>query len=671
MATRSSRKGSPQREPRTASERIARKVNRVTSPDDQKRDLRWWLQDEPHKAVFTLGERIARTTRARRMQDFYLACLYDDDELASLVAGANAVGTYTPQTMSTNIIKRQVDAFVTKQAKNRPVPMGLTTAGNYSQQRRAKMLSKFFEGVLDEVGFWETREQRLRDGALFGDGFAWNYRVGRKFVHDRVFPWEVEADPREAMYGKPRSIFIRRYVDKLQLIDRYPDFEEEIHRSQSKADDDQWTIGWDETCDLVLVRAVWHLPSGENADDGRFGLCVSDATLELADYKRPYFPLSRFSVLPGLVGWRGQGIAKQLTGLQYEANAVGMSLQEQRYMTGSYIFVEGDSGVEVDTLDNGTLSVVRYEGERPTFETPSPWHPQLFDWYMFLRGRAPAEETRLSEQAVRGEKPPGLDSGAAVRAWNQLDDEAYIPAGHIDERDVIATCWQHFDLAEEIYDERDEDGDDKPYIVRVESKQYGRSVLEEIDYAAVRLDREQFTLRVFPTSFLAGTPAERMQTVKELIEAGFLSQDEALALLDFPDLQRVMNLRGAARRNIERLLEKLREADDPEAAYEYPQPAWNLELTKALALMGYLEAKLDGVPDKNLRWILQLAIDAQKELDGGAAGTQQGAQAAQGEANAGETPPMPAEQQYAPPTQPVLPEGAAPPTAMPLVPGGP
>lgn len=682
MPRSSSKKGSPQKEPRTSKERIAAKVASASGPKQPPKNARFWEHgEEAHLAIFADGERISRATRARREQDLYLACLYDDEELASLVSGHQSVSAYAPQTMSTNIIKRQVDAFVAKQSKNRPVPMGLTTGGNYGQQRRAKALSKFFEGVLDEVGYWETREQRLRDGALFGSGLAYNYRVGRKFHHDRAFPWEVEVDPREAMYGKPRTLRFKRYVDKLVLIEQFPEFEEQILEAQAKAEEDRWSLGWDETCDLVLLRGAWRLPSTEDAKDGWFGLAVSNATLDLAQYTRPYFPFSKFDVLPGLVGWRGQGIAKSLTGLQFEANSVGMSLQEQRYMTGSYVFVEGDSGVETDTLDNGTLTVVRYQGQAPQFHTPNPWHPQLFDWYMTLRGRFPAEETRISEMATRGEKPPGLDSGKAIRAWNQIDDEAYLPAGRCDERDVINTCWQFFDLAEEAYDSKDEHAG---YSVKVEDRKHGRSVLEELSYKDVRLDREQFTLRVFPTSFLTGTPAERMQTVKELTEAGFLSQDEAISLLDFPDLQRVMNLRGAARRNIERLLEKLRESKDPQKDYEYPEPAWNLELCKALALMAYLEAKLDGVPEANLRQILQFATDAQGLLDGdqpepnaAAVENADAEQLAMAEAEAaaaeGMMPggPMPdAGAQYAPPQEPVMPANAVAPEAMPMLPGG-
>lgn len=666
--------------PRNASERIKAKVE-AASATHRPMDRRWWLEEnheDAHKIIFDDGRRIAKVTSGRRTQDLYMACLYDDDELAALVSGRGAIGRYTPQTMSTNIVKRQTDGFVAKGTKNRPIPMGLTRGGNYGQQRRAKALSKIFEGILDDVNYWETREMRWRDAALFGSGFAWNYRVGQKLFHDRVFPWEVEVDPREAMYGKPRTLRIRRYVDRLQLIEQFPDYEDEILDSESKADDDRWSVGWDETCDLVLVRGVWHLPSSENSGDGAYALAVSEAVLGgVKEYTRPGFPLSKLDVLPGLVGYRGQGLAKGLTGIQYEANAVGLKLQESGYMMGSYWLIENGSDIETDVLDNGVGTAVRYSGSKPEHYTPAPWHPAFFDWYMFLRGRAPAEETRMSEQATRGEKPPGLNSGEAVRAWHQIDDEAHVPTGRGDERDVIATCWQHFDLLEEIYgDSIGEDADEeqkKPYIVRVEHRKHGRSEIQELDYAKVRMDRKDLILRVFPTSFLTGTPAEQREAVNELIQMGFLSQDEALILLDFPDLQRVLTLRGAARRNIERLLEKYKDHEgDPlaDGIYEYPEPAWNLELCKALALMGYLEAKLDGVDEPNLKAILKFATDAQAEMDKAKAKLAGEAAPVTTDAAVGGVAPNVGEQ-FIPPEGQIAPENAVAPEAMPLLPGGP
>lgn len=642
----------------------------------QPRDLRWWRAEEPHVAVFDIVRRIGDQTSSRRRQDLYHACLYDDAELATLMQGSQALNEFTPQTLTSNVVKRQVDTFVAKISKNRPVPMALTSGGTYTQQRRAKALSKFFEGVLEQVDFWPTRTMRLRDGAVFGSGLAHNYRVGGRLVHDRMYPWDVRVDPREAQYGKPRSLYVRRFVDRLVAMERWPKHADDILEAEAKAEEDRYDVGWDGTSDLVLVIEAWHLPSREGARDGSHAICVSNKTLSLDLYERDYFPFSKWDFSPGIVGWWGEGMAKQLSGLQYEVNAIGLRLQEQAYMTGTYVWAGADPGIEVDRLDNGVLGVVR-SPQQPTFFNPPAWHPQIFDYYRFLRGAAAAEEVRISELSSRSEIPRGLDgaSGKALRTYHDIEAEGFVPQGRADEEDVIDTCWQLLDLAEEIHAEAQQpDAKTTGLSVQIEERRAGRSVLKDIDFGEVRLDRDEFTLRVFPTSFLSGTPAEKLASVRELIDAGFLSQDEAMSLLDFPDLERVMSVRGAARRNIEKILQGILESDDPESVYVYPEPAFNLELCRALAIMTYLDAWTDDAPEENLRWVLQFAIDAEEQLSsvaGGGAPPMDDAAAA-AEAQMGPEPglpPMPGEeQQYAPPDAPPLPANAVAPEAMASIP---
>jgi hypothetical protein len=639
------------------------------------KDLRWWRSDEPHVAVFANVERLGRVARQQQTQDLYYACLYDDSELANLIQGGAALSSAVPQTMTTNICRRQVDTYVAKMTKNRPVPMALTTGGDYGAQRRAKALTKFFEGVLDSVGYWKTRTLRLRDGAIFGSGFARNFRVGKKLFHERKFPWEFRVDPIDAMHGRPRSLYIRHHVDRLVLIDRYPQKAELIQQADSRTMDDSWDVSLDDTSDVVLVEEAIHLPSSEpteeNAKDGAWALCISNATLDEGDYIHDYHPISKSDYSPPLIGWRGQGMVSQLAGLQFEVNSIGLRLQEQGYMTGSYCLVPMGSGIETDTLDNGTLSVVRYEGQEPKFVTPSPWHPQFFDYYQKMRGNFAADITGISGLSSRSEKPAGLDSGKALRTYHDIDAENLIPQGREDERDAVDTAWQLFDLMEEIHDEAGEHGE--KYVVKVEKRADGRSAIEDISYDKVRMDREEFTLRTFPTSFLASTPEDRWQQVSEMADKGLFSQDEMLALLDFPDVQRVLNLRGSPRRAVERIIERFLDSDDPKPIM--PEPTMNLDIVVALGTLAYLEAKwIDEVPEKNTAALLEFVLAARTMRD--ATGGPQGGAQAPGElppgpddmapVNApGMMPPGPAELYAPPPDGAPLPGNAVAPVVMP------
>lgn len=649
------------------------------------RDLRWWQHEKPHEVVIDRWKRIGKRTSSGRNRDVYYAALYDDPALVAAVQGHAAIGEFTPQTMATNIVRRQVDTFTAKISKNRPVPMGLTSAGNYSQQRRAKAISTFFEGILDQVGFWPTRTLRIRDGAIFGSGLALNYRVGRKIVHDRLFRREVRVCPIDAERGKPRTVLIGRRVDKLLLAERFPQHAEKIFSASSYVDDGGWKgLDDDELNATVFVVEAKHLPSSETSGDGAHAICIDNETLSIGEYKYDHFLLSKFDFSPPVAGWFGTGLASQLEGLQYEVNAVGMKMQERHYLMGSYVMREANSDVEYEQIDNGTMTEIVYSGQQPSFHNPPAVGSDLFNWWQTLRTQMPAEITGISGLSSRAEKPAGLYSGRALRTYHDIDTENLTPQGRADEDDVIATCWQFFDLAEEIYaetkeePERGEKRETGPYVVKVESRKRGRSVLEEIDYGKVRLDRESFKLRTFPTNFLRGTPEEQIQSVNEMIEAGFLSQDEALILLDFPDLQRVLNLRTAARHIIERTLESFLEAEDPtaEGVYVYPEPPMGLELCKALAIMTYLEAKLDGASEANLKLVMDFYLDAKGELDRANAPPAEAAPGVTGAppepmpGDPGAMPSGPGGPLYAPPDQPLMPAGAVAPAAISALPPG-
>lgn len=592
--------------------RVERVESRLTRPGDG----RWWIDQECHDKLFGQLERLLRLNAARRKQDLYYACLYDDAEFATLMQGSRALGEFTPQTMTTNIVKRQVDAFVAKHTKNRPLPMAYPNGGTYGEQRRARALTSVFEGALEQVEFWQTRTLRRRDGAIWGSGFALNHRVGNKLFHDRAFPWEFLVDPREAMYGKPRTLLLLRWVDKLVLMERFPKFAEQIAQAENYEDRGGWSFGIDDTTDLVLVVHAWRLPSKDptekDSKGGSFAMCVSNATLMHAEYKRDYFPVSKWDFSPALVGWFGDGMAKQLDGLQYEVNAIGLRLQEQGYMTGTFVWTPPGVGFDSEMVNNGVFTHIESE-KQPVFFNPSPWHPQFFDYYMRLRGEFAAQETRISEMAVRGDIPPGMESGRAIRAWNNLDDSAFVPQGHADEDDVIDTSWQLYDLIEEIHEE--EKGGDTQFTVSTSRQQNGRVILEDADWGKVRMERDAFKLKVAPTSYVRGSPAEQMQSADDLAAKGLVSVDEIYAMLNVPDVQALLNKKTAPRRAIEKILQAILDADDPASAYMSPEPAMGLELCRALGLMTYLDAFTQDADEEHLRYVLNFAVEAELQLE--------------------------------------------------------
>jgi hypothetical protein len=538
----------------------------------------------------------------------YHACLYDDSEMAGLGPSSYSMTEFEPSTLAFNVIRQNVDTCVAKIAKSRPLPMAVTAGGNYSQQKRAKLFNRFIEGQFDQCDVWRVGRQLARDAALFGIGIAHNFRVGSKICHERVFPWEIDVDPREAQYGAPQTLYMRRWVDRLVLAHRFPQFAGEIEVCRYSPNDETTDLGFDESADLVLVVEAWHLRSGEDADDGKHTITIANATLLSEDYERDNFPFSILRMSDPVQGFFGTGLAKLLTGLQYTINDCAARYQEDMHMSSGYILLEEGSGVEQGHLDNGPLKTLSYRNVPPQWVYPQPGHP---DRWKFFTGLIPLsfQATGVSQMGATSQKPAGLNSGEAIRAYDDIESERFLLFGRAFEEYFIDVAWQFFDLAEEIAES------EGSFKVRTSGRAHGRRVLFEIDYAEARLDRDTFKLFVFPTSLLSKQPSARLEQVKELAQAGWLSPEESKMLLDFPDLERVQNLEQAAHEIVEAIIERLLDGDpeDPDL-YVAPEPMFNLALCAAKGQHAYLLAKLDGADEGNLALLRQFVVDAQNEM---------------------------------------------------------
>ena len=81
-----------------------------------------------------------------------------------------------------------------------------------------------------------------------------------------------------------------------------------------------------------------------------------------------------------------------------------------------------------------------------------------------------------------------------------------------------------------------------------------------------------------------------------MLQAGMLTQQEARALLDYPDLEAVNSMATASQEiftmMIERILEK--------GIYQPPEPYMNLSMGIAMMQSAYLRAKINQVPETRL-----------------------------------------------------------------------
>ena len=530
-----------------------------------------------------------------------------------------------------NVVQSMCDTVTAKIAKNRPRATFLTSGGDYKMQRKAKLLERFCDGQFYSTGIYNVAPKVFLDACVFGTGAMKIYEHDGKIKVERIFPNELVVDDRESVYGNPRQLFQVKYVDRDVLNNLYPEHRDAIYAAPAPEDDGR---GYDESNQIVCIEA-WHLPSGEGAGDGRHVICIDGATLLDEPYERDYFPFVFIRWTERLLGFYGQGLAEQLTGIQLEINKLLFNIQEQMHLAKPKVFVEAGSKIAKAHLNNETWGVIEYRGTPPQFFVPRTVSGEIFSHLDRLFNRA-YEITGVSQLAAQSRKPAGLESGVALREFQDIETERFMITAQQYEKAFLDAARQMIDLAREVAAR----GDSYEVI------SHGDKSIEKIKWKDINLKEDQYVMKIYPTSLLPTTPAAKLQKVIEMRQAGMLSQEESRGLLDYPDIEAVNSMATAARDDVNMLIEQMLEKGE----YIPPEPFSNLELSVKLMQSAYLRAKINKVPEERLdllRRYIEECINLITQMQ----------QAAQQQAMAAMAP---QQAQQAQPAAPTEPSGATP-----------
>jgi hypothetical protein len=112
------------------------------------------------------------------------------------------------------------------------------------------------------------------------------------------------------------------------------------------------------------------------------------------------------------------------------------------------------------------------------------------------------------------------------------------------------------------------------------------------------MDRDAFSLRLFPTSSLPSHPAARQQMVADMLNTGMIDQQQYMDLLGIPDVTRIMGLKTAPYDMAERLIDQI--LTKGEMATTVPELG-DQKITLKLAQAHLLRALADGMPEDDDR----------------------------------------------------------------------
>lgn len=555
----------------------------------------WWkTEDERQLAAEVCSTatylKTNQTYRLRQLAvDIRLYCgLSVYNYAGSSVSKMDKTKTLPDDRPTFNLINVGVETLVSRIAQNKPQPKFLTDGADYKERHLAQQLNQFIQGEFYRTHTYAKVKRMFRDGLIMGGSALKVYRgEDDKVCIDRVLQTDLYVDDNDSLNGEPQQLIQLKLMDRDKLLSANPDkASEKIISSTPQSYPDNAPDSGRTTADQVLVVEAWKLPCGDQEKPGykpgRHVIATSGGVLFDEEWHKEKFPFVFFNYSDPFLGFWGQGIATQLFGTQISLNRILYTITRAITLVGvPRVFIDQSSKV-VKAHNNNEIGVlVTYSGTKPSYEVAPCNAPELY-----------AERDKLIEYGLRqvgvsdmqatGEKPGGLDSGEAIRSYDDVNSDRFSQTSEKFDQIFIDLSYLMTDTAMDIAKETGS----------YQTVYPNKDGTKEIDLPKMSILKNPFIIQCFNESSLPRTPAGRIATVTEQVQAGMLSLKEGRRLMHFPDLEQNEKLDNASEERIFKMLDAMVE----DGKYDPPDTFIDLELATTLVVQYinlYLAAGLE------------------------------------------------------------------------------
>lgn len=619
--------------------KVIRKPKDNSSGESQ--NFKWWIETDNEMVQ---AQQIAGTIKfiamhqSSRIEQLTSSTRLYGNSSINMMGGAvfartqAAVANPSSQRISFNLCASVIDTLTSRVAKNKVVPTFITQGGDWKMQMKAKKLTKFADGIFYQTKAHEKSVYCFRDAGVWGKGWVHPYREGKNIFLERVLPHEILVDQIEAINGDPRQLHRVKVADRGVIIAMFPEKEDELNMMSPATIQE---IGGSGTAsDLLTVTESYHLRSSEDSEDGWKIICCGDVVLHKQEWKYDYFPFPSIYYSKRIIGDDGQGACERLQGIQLEINKGMITIQRSHWLqAGPKVALENTSKIVKQHLNNDIGAIITYTNNPPIYMTPPIIQAEVYSWVDSLIDKGYRQEG-VSEMSAASKMPAQELSGRALRSLNDMESERFLFLQQQVEAFSLEVINQMIDLAVEIYEETGS------YETTFPSTNF----LETIDWKDIKLKKDEYILKAYPTSSLPNEPSARLQTIQEQMQAGLISPRQGRRLMSSEDIEMSDNLANAPEDLLCKIIEEILE----DGEYTPPEPFFDLTLGKQLSLQYMNYAVFHNCPKDNLA-LLQQFITQIDDLMGLTASPPP-------QAMAGTTAPMANPQ--ATPTSPLIPNSA-------------
>lgn len=573
-------------------------------------------KDEPNTSLGTaLASQIGRLEgspleSSRRQNLLYDLELYSGQKLSSLyqMNGDGYERIWNPDLLVFNVCYSLVNTIRNRICSFRARAQFLPNGGDYKARRACRERTEMSDAWADEVHYQDEASLAFRD-CLTGDGGVYKvWKENGKVKGGRFPAWEFFFDEGESIYGEPECAYHVRYMPVEQAAE-YFRLDEQKLRAQTISSPQG--ILYITNRELVRVAEAWRRLNYDDKGEevpGRRILMVGTEIVDDEEWMYDGFPLPGVRFDERAVGIWGTGAITPIRSIQIELNEMQRTLREAHRLSASKVIQYQQNEDAPTKFTNAYVSAIPYQNTPAQIETPPAINPEAYQYVDVLKRQA-FETLGVSQFIASGTKQPGLNAAVAIREASdmQTDRLALLSQRWEDMRVEAAGWWWTFtkELAKE---------GKKP-----KWRAISRGAWKEM--TAGNFDQES-EIRRFPSSVFGQTVAAKLQKATELVQAQFLTKEDAMKGLDIPDLAPIVDLALSQSYLMESIVDDILEKGD----YSQPDPYIDPVAFESYCRSRYFLALSDksNYPEQNMG-LLRRLIDT---ITARAAQTRAAAQAA-------------------------------------------
>jgi hypothetical protein len=535
----------------------------------------WWEHEDDTKAIkaaTSLFQDYVAGDQARLSAQDMWNRLYSNRDLSGHSQLASFASSFNSDSrkfsrVPINVAKVMIDGVHARIVRQAIAIKFLTETHNFDSRSGARQMERYVDFQEHQQGGEKIATQAFLDALVGGTGIVATVdKFGEYDVEQqRVRASDVFADPSETpVLAQPSNMFRREWVSRHRLKAMFPQYAEKIEKAGELTPEDRRAPQSNNLQDrrsLVEVVHGWKLPSFEDAGDGRFIQFVDNQVIRSEEWKINDYPLSFIRCQDdSSTNFWGLGLCEQLVGIHFDINTSFFSVYRTiEMMPRPVLFMTTGAKVKTQKIGNVEGLVVESVDGSPRLELPMSVPTDIVNvismqWYKAL------EISGLSSLSLPQSAGGGLETGQAMRDFNDIQSTELAPKFKDWQDFRVRLSEQIVSSGKRVSDRAESEG--SKYTVVMAKDQY---TIEEIDWKNISLDprKDSYVIQALPASALSQTFAGKKADVLDLLAAGLIDREQALALLAFPDISEFYDAVTASRKAIEREIEEILTKNKP------------------------------------------------------------------------------------------------------------